>query len=92
MKTTMRSASKYKQIRKSSHYLHATRRSQRGSAYKGILRSYDALSDYSIRYVNAHGEISPEIFYVVPNNVFILFPSHDKARFAIIFGGKSREH
>jgi hypothetical protein len=75
MKITMHSASKCKQTRKSSQYLHATRQSQRGSAYKGILRPDDTISDYSIRYINAHGEISPEIFYVVPNNVFILLPN-----------------
>ncbi|NBR61249.1 MAG: hypothetical protein EBT86_06305 [Actinobacteria bacterium] len=54
-----------------------TRKSNRGGAYVGVLRPEHTkpLDDLTIKYICSHGEISPEIFYVVPQNVYILMPN-----------------
>lgn len=68
---------KIKKTKKNLKRKQTTRRSnQYGSSYKGALRSMNLNSpEYTVRYICAHGEISPEIFYVVPKNVYILLPN-----------------
>lgn len=43
------------------------------SAYSIPIRNLS--EHYSIRFINAHGDISPEIFYVVPDKTHIIMPN-----------------
>lgn len=54
-----------------------TQKNYHGGAYKAPLRPADFILDdkHSIQYICAHGEISPEIFYVVPKGVYVLLPN-----------------
>ena len=49
------------------------RRTQKGAAYQIPIR--EPPDHFSVRYINAHGEISPEIFYVVPDKTYLLMPN-----------------
>jgi hypothetical protein len=50
-----------------------TRSTRKGGAYSIPIR--DIKEHYAIRLVNAHGEISPEIFYVVPDKSYLIMPN-----------------
>jgi gas vesicle protein len=56
---------------------HKSHRATQGGAYIGVMRPEDTkpLNDLAIQYICSHGEISPEIFYVIPPNVYILMPN-----------------
>lgn len=57
-------------------YYNKTRKNKTsGGAYKIPLRDTNLVEPYTTRYINAHGEISPEIFYVIPEKTYILMPN-----------------
>jgi hypothetical protein len=52
-----------------------TRRRHRGGSYTIPVRSADRPTDYDLFLLTGHGEITPEFYYIVPDNVLLLLPN-----------------
>lgn len=48
-------------------------RKTKGGAYHTPIRILP--ENFSVRFINAHGDISPEIFYVIPDKTYIIMPN-----------------
>lgn len=69
-KNEKRSRSRKTRSSKKHHKLNKT---IKGGSYTVPIR--DLPDHYSIRFINAHGEISPEIFYIVPDKTYLIMPN-----------------
>ena len=52
-----------------------TRRRHRGGSYTIPVRPSDRPADYDFFLLTGHGEITPEFYYIVPDNVLLLLPN-----------------